>query len=270
MSGVGKRPRYSSTPPYTQVVQTRRRGWRRGALAFRSKSKKRAIPDGVKFMNLPFWQFGPTQSRTFPARLKTNLVYNINSYMSCDNSQLAQLFYRLNSPYDPDAAVGGNQPYYFDTLCGANGTGAPYAKFRVLWTKFHVEFYNQFSTQAAMQVGAGVALDLNSVASSAAGMQLLCERGGFKVLPLLPAYSTGNQCGLHGFVSHKDMLGVKDIKDADDQIGTYATNPPGSIIHLMIFAGPLDWADTTIRQVYFRLRIEFEVEFFDLNTSSES
>lgn len=262
--------RYKRT--YTQMSA---RAYKRPARAFQyarryQKSKRGYMAEGLKWMAVPSYAFGPSQSRTFPSKLVTKLVYNESSYMTFDNSTIAQPVYRLNSAYDIVAAVGGSQPYYFDTLCGANGTNAPYARYRVLYSTVTVEFINISNASTGMNVGVGFGLNTNGVNSDAAGLQLLQQRPGYRHAPIGPSSGGTNKQSWRVFVSHRDLLGVKDMKDAADQVGDYNGNPPGAEVNLMLVAAPLDWSDSTSRQVYYRLRVEQTIEFLDLNVVQES
>jgi len=196
--------------------------------------------------------------------MTTRMVANINGTLTYKNDTIAQKFYRLNGPQDIATAVGGTQAYFWDTLVGDNGGSQPYAKYRVLWSKFCVEFNNYHEDTNPPIVGVVVAVGLNGVDSNAGGLELLMQRGGSKFVPLGCKSGSNNQRSIKGFVSHKDLLGVKDMKDADDQIADAATTPDKEI-NLMIACAPTDFSDTTSRNIAFRLKIEFQVELFELN-----
>lgn len=266
-----KRPRGSSQIPYAPGSGSQARRGKKGpfALAVRSR-RKRILSEGCQFSPLPYYAFGASQARTFPARMVTKLVYNEMSYLTFDNSTIAQPVYRLNSCYDIVTAIGGNQPYYYDTLVGANGTGAPYSRYRVLYSNIYIEFMNISNAGTGLYVGAGVGLNENGVSSTAAGQQLLMQRPGYRFAPLGVSTGSNNQRGWKIFVSHKDMLGVKDMKDAEDQAADYNSNPAGQEVNLMLTASVIDWADSTSRQVYYRLRVEQTVELMGLNVVEES
>jgi len=265
-----KRPRYSSQQSQARGSQTGRRYGKKNAFALAARSRRKSLREGTQWSPLPYYAFGAGQARTFPARLVTKLVYNEMAYLTFDSSTMAQPLYRLNAPYDIVVAIGGNQPYYYDTLCGPNGTLAPYYRYRVLYSTVYVEFMNVSNGSTGLYVGAGVALALNTVGNDAAGQQLLMQRPGFRFAPLGSSQGSNNQRGWKIFVSHKDLLGVKDMKDADDQCADYNGLPTGKEVNLMLVASCIDWTDATSRQVYYRLRIEQTVEFMDLNTVDES
>jgi len=231
---------------------------------------KRSVPQGVTIFSKPYWDFGPSQAQTFPARMVTKMIFNQIGALTCTNTAMAVKEFRLNSPYDPDVDLGGNSAYYFDTLCGGNGTLSPYRKYRVLSSKAEVEFVNQDNASAGVYVGGTVGIDVDGVDSDADGANLLMQRPGTKLVPLGTSGSGNSQRALIFYNSHKDLLGVKDMKDADDQIGAYNGNPPGSEIDLDLWVFPVDWSDTTARTVYYRARISYTVEFFELNTVVES
>lgn len=200
--------------------------------------------------------------------MTTTLVYNTNVLANYLDSTIHQGFYSLNDLHDVDGS--GAQPYYFDTLCSANGGSGVYSSFRVLWSKVCVEFNNITEDANPPTVGLVVGVGLDSVSSSGSGLELLMQRPGSKFAPLNVRTGSNNQRAIKAFVSHRDLLGVKDMKDADDQVGKYNTAPSGSSVECMVAVSPTDFSDSTSRFCRYRLRIEYQVEFFDLNTVSQS
>lgn len=265
--------------PYKRVkrpASAMRTTVRRGSAApfFAKKQKKKSVPvlwlDRTSARGLGF-----PQANTFPAGMVTKLHYNVVSDMTSTGTSgtfMPERFYRLNSLYDPDASLGGAQPYYYDTLFGVNGTSAPYRQWRVLKTRIDVQWYNDNTASgAAMMVGACVALDLNTTAGTVAASQLMMQRPHTRIVPL-PVMSSGQ--GVAGFtfyVDHKQLLGVKDMKDADDQIGYSNNSPVGAEVSLGLFTFPIDTGNvSTAVQVWYRLHITYTVECRMLNTVVES
>jgi len=282
---MSKRPRYGSfgsqllSPPGSQSMSGRGARGRRGMVIF---GKSRSARRGQKKRVAVLW-FDRTvakglswpQANTFPVPYYTELHYNL--VLSMDVNPNAGVFldedlFRLNSPYDPVVAVGGAQPYYYDTLFGANGTSAPYGEYRVLRTRVDIQFYNDNTSGAAsMMVGCYVGTDLSTTATTAAGAQLLMQRPNGRTVPCPPLSQSGATPGFTMFVDHKQLLGVKDMKDADDQIGPWNGNPPGTPVHLSVFCFPIDYSSTSTGiQIFYRLHITYYVECREQNTVSES
>lgn len=260
-----------SLSPYKAPRARYTRRFRSGALALVASKKNRTRPpltNGVSLQSVPFFNFGPVQARTFPARMVTTLCYNKNTTMDYKSIVMTQTFYNLNDPNDVNG--GGEQPFYYDTLCGSNGTSAPYSRYRVLYSKFTVEFNNAAQDTNPPICGVVVGLGLDSVPETAAGLELLMQRQGAKFVPLGCKSGSNAQRAIRGFVSHKDMLGVKDMKDAADQAAAYNGDPTGPAINLMVVAAPTDFSDATTRTVFVRIRIEMTVEFMDVNTVAQS
>lgn len=212
------------------------------------------------------------QANTFPVPYFTELHFNkVDSLTVSAGTFVAEKQYRLSGPYDLEVAVGGNQPYYYDTLIGGNGTSAPYSAYRVIKTRVDVQFYNDnTSVNAALMVGATVGLNLNGVAATAAGAQLLMQRPETRIIPCPPQYAGGATPGLTMFVDHAKLLGVKDMKDADDQVGAYNGLPSGAEVGLILHSFPIDTGNTNTAEVWFRLHITYYVELRQRNTVTES
>lgn len=214
------------------------------------------------------------QAETFPAGQIVKLHYNhVNSLTSTGVSGtfMPEYVYRLNSAYDPNLTGTGGQPYFFDTLFGANGTSAPYRQYRVLSTKIDIQWYNDnTSSGAAMMVGASVGLELYTTAGTVAASQLMMQRPNTRIVPG-PVMSNGQGVtGMTIYVSHKKLLGVKDMKDADDQIADYNSSPAGASPLLGLFVFPIDTGSALTVEVWYRVHITYTVECRTLNTVTES
>lgn len=214
------------------------------------------------------------QADTFPQTQVVKLHYNYLLDMTMtgvSGSFVAQYAFRLNNIYDTVSAAGGTQPYYYDTLFGANGTAAPYRQWRVLKSKVDLQFLqDNSSATAAVMGGCSVGLDLQAIAGTTGGAQLAMQRPNTRIVPLSPLSSPSANNGMTVWVDHAKMLGVKDIKDADDQVGTYNSGPAGSEITFNVIAFPVDQTSDTSIQIWYRIHITYYVECRTLNTVTES
>ena len=59
------------------------------------------------------------------------MVYSDQFQLTCTAGALQQYTFAMNGLYDPNLTGTGSQPRYFDTLCGANTTAAPYRAYVV-------------------------------------------------------------------------------------------------------------------------------------------
>jgi len=269
-----KRPRSASSSQIVMASGSGRVGtFRKGrAIVLVSKKSKKTKPilwlDRTAALGLSF-----PQANTFPAGHVTKLHYNVIGDLTSTGvggTFMPEKFYRLNSIYDPDAAVGGAQPYYYDTLFGSNGTSAPYRQWRILKTKIDLQWYNDnTSSGAAMMVGASIALDLNATAGTVAASQLMMQRPNTRIIPLPVMTGPAGVSGMTIYVDHKQMYGVQDMKDADDQIGNYNSGPSGAELILALLLFPIDTAGAGA-QAWYRLHITYTVECRTLNTVVES
>jgi len=214
------------------------------------------------------------QADTFPPTQMLKFHYNLVSSITTTGSGgvfVAEAFYRLNNIYDPVVAVGGAQPYYYDTVFGDTGTSAPYRNWRVIRTRIDIQFYNDNSSNtASLFAGAQVGLDLSAVSATTGGAQQLMERPNARTIPVGPQVGGTATSGFTLWVDHKKILGVKDMKDADDQVGTYNAGPSGPAINLGLFQFPVDTGSVSTVELWYRLHITYYVECRTLNTVTES
>jgi len=97
----------------------------------------------------------PTSRRTaimrfpispFPKVLKTKMRYSDHSFITAGSASMGTpVTYNLNSVYDPNNAVGGDQPMGRDTLLGGTNTAAPYHHYLVTGAKVIIDLVNNTS-----------------------------------------------------------------------------------------------------------------------------
>lgn len=278
---ASKRPRsgsYGSQLSYASGTPQRMVSRRYGAMAFgKSRSSRRAAKKRVPILWIDRTAakgLGFPQADTFPETQVIKLHYNrMHSITSTGSAGtfIIEEFYRLNNIFDPVNALGGAQPYYYDTMFGANGTSAPYYNWRVLKTRVDVQFYNDNTANtASLMAGCCVALNLNGVAATVAGSQLMMQRANARIIPVGPLSNPSGVNGFTFYVDHKKLLGVKDMKDADDQVGSWNAGITGPEVNLSVFQFPVDTSSTSTVELWYRLHITYYVECRTLNTVSES
>lgn len=125
-------------PSRRRSIKYRRRPYRRFKVNRRKRiiNKKRASYKRGLRQSLRGFRGQP-----FPKRLFTTFTYTEETSLNAlDATGASVLNYRLNSLFDPKFAVGGIQPRYFDTLCNADNTCAPYRNYIVYAAKLTATF----------------------------------------------------------------------------------------------------------------------------------
>lgn len=127
---------YSRRRPYAK--RTRKAGRRSSKYGRRGRIAR--VPRGIA-------------STPFPSQMYKVLTYTDDTFLlstpAIDTCGYAE--YRGNSLFDPDLTGVGNQPRFFDTLCGAQGTAAPYRSFNVIASKIIVDIFQNPSLAAGGQ-----------------------------------------------------------------------------------------------------------------------
>lgn len=131
--------------------------------------KKRKINKTLgTWNNVSFAGFG----RTIPTTLTATHRYCVPAVTSSVAAGgTAQIFYKANSLYDPEDAVGGHQPYLFDQL------SALYEHYVVVASKMTVILTPNYETSAWAGQAWTFSLMLNSDSSMAGGVQTTIEQG---------------------------------------------------------------------------------------------
>jgi len=168
-------------------------------------------------------------SRIFPP------VKNVKFTYVSDKTLLAAVgdtdgdTYRVNSLFDPDAAIGGLQPRYYDTLLGATGTTAPYQRYTVLAAK--VESWVRNLSANFMYVSLTMC---NNQITPPSTIVEARERQD-TILRLVPPLGSGSPTGkLMMYRRIKDMFGVADVKDNADLKAYYNASPVQSAVAVII------------------------------------
>lgn len=199
-------------------------------------------------------------NKEYYAKLKYQILINADTTAG----SMFQYTLRLNSCYDPDFTQTGAQPLFYDTLCGASETNAPYNTYRVCGAKFKAFFINintgpttagQFFTHWRYG-GAG---QLDSAAELGTQPNTITK-------DVNSGYSPRGTTSMRAYVSMKKMMGIKDLKDDDDTAGAYNANP-AKVVLLDIGYVPYE---ATTTDLWFRVKITYYVQFTRQNEMIES
>ena len=203
----------------------------------------------------------------FPPKLWTTLTYSDALTLTVAVGQPAKHTFCANGLYDPNITGTGHQPRYFDTLCGAGSSAAPYYKYVVRAARCRATF--QLSGPDAVGIVSDVfitrRLDTTSTPSTVTEVRERTADTKFKSVglyyggkPIADVYQTADMCA---------MFGAKDILDYELGQATYAANP-GSQIYFDVGVAP--WDGTTSPTCRVIIQMEFDCCFFQLNDVNDS
>lgn len=132
------------------------------------KKKSRKPKAWGTWNNVSFSKFG----RTIPTTLTATHRYCVPAVTSSVAAGgTSQIFYKANSMYDPEDAVGGHQPYLFDQL------SALYEHFVIVASKISIIITPNYEIASAAGQAWTFSLMLNSDSSMAGGVQTTIEQG---------------------------------------------------------------------------------------------
>lgn len=138
---------------------------------------------------------------------------------------VASQLFRGNSLFDPDATGVGSQPRYFDTLCGANNTTAPYNDYCVY--AFNIDCFIRNTSDVHMFVS--ISAYLTTASSAPASLAEARERPDTIVRIVSPLGSGPATAKLSMYGNVTKIGGVKDLLDNPDFKAAYNANPAESI-----------------------------------------
>lgn len=207
-----------------------------------------------------------TRQIPFPPKYFTKLNYaEFGNTLVSTLGSLASSEWRLNSLYDPRVAVGGGQPRYFDSLCGADGGVAPYRKYVVTGCKAIVNF-NSYSGA----VGGTVAIGYRPASATApTSMRECLERAGYKCREI--SYYAGGPSTrmISMYVPINRVFGISRVGLTDDleNYGAPYNNSPPELALFDVFFQPSVSSTSTIS---FTIKFVYYVRFSERNDVEDS
>lgn len=253
--------------PYTYKRGGSRFRGRRKSTRTVSKGKTTYAKRSVKVFKSKYNRAASSfpRSTIFNKEYYAKLKYQALVELSITTSVLTEQTFRINSCYDPDSTGLGAQPLFYDTLCGASDTNAPYNTYRVCGAKIKCYFINDNTTASTAGIfyihwrygGASV---LDSVTELGTQPNTICK-------DVANANSPKGIQMLQTYVSMKKMMGIKDLKDDDNTAGAYNANP-AKVVFLDV--GYVPYASGVTTTVFVRCKITYYVQFSRQNEMLES
>lgn len=206
-------------------------------------------------------------SDPFPVNLSRTLTYS-QPVVSLTQSLTAiptYNEYRGNSCYDPDLSGAGNQPRYYDTLCGATGGTAPYARYCVYASRIRVTVYPNTGLSTATNSMGTVFIQpvIGTTTNQPASMQDIMEMPWIKSRECMGGNINPSQpFTMTHFMKTKTIWGCKDIEDSDDYQAEYNNNP---LNQWRWVVGICNNVTAGIFAAYIKVEIKYYVKFLKPN-----
>lgn len=229
-------------------VKKRRRSYKRKTAVavdrYRSSARTRRVQPNVSD-TMVSTKFG------MPDVFETTLVYCDSIILTPGVTNFQEKVYNMNSLYDPDTAIGGGQPYWFDQLT------AMYNRYSVTGSKLIATFtYDRSSSSTAAGPWiCGVSGDANTTLSSS-NASVLCASQNTDYQVFGP---NSDKVDALGWYSPRKCLNL----DADDEaIGSAISGSPAKNWYNHVWATAQGTSTTTTVNVL--VRMEFRVRFTQL------
>jgi len=186
------------------------------------KFGKKIVRDGAMVVKAG----GGVPRSPFPPNLFTTLTYTHNARLEQATTDVPEIYtYRMNGCYDPDQTSTGIQPRYYDTLCGAGNTAAPYYNYRVHSCKIECVVFPVYSdANVGGANGLFAIIPRRTTVGTPATLDEMRERPYGKYIYTTVVNAAKPQKITH-YMKVKDMLGHKDIMDVDATAARYDANP---------------------------------------------
>lgn len=202
----------------------------------------------------------------FPPNMFTVISYtettNLNQTLG---GVPAVLQYRMNGAYDPQVAVGGKQPRYYDALLGPDGGTAPYRNYRVHASEIKVTVFN---SNTAIGSGSTIVavLPARSIVTNPTTIDEMAERPYCRQRAIGPVPSWKPPVIKH-YTKSKYHLGVKDLIDVPATAAAY-NSVPSEEIYWNILLCSVDPASTSA--IRLQVSIRYFVQLYTLADVADS
>jgi len=190
----------------------------------------------------------------FPSFGEGTLEYRQLVSLDAGAGSLTYNTFNLNSLYDPDQTGTGHQP------CGYDSWAALYSRYLVMSADVEVQFFASSGATTVMLAGLNAytgSVPYNTSANTQA------EQGG-PVLALTGVRVNNSNCrnNLKYHFDPRKMFGIKDLMDAQNDVGALTNASPTRRGYLQIWLGPAD-ESTDASAWYAEVHIRYHVRFFD-------
>lgn len=218
--------------------------YRRAGKTIRSRRKKKAMKLVEK------WPVGPPESIT--CKLPYVMSEPGNAFTG---STGGSTYIRLNSLYDPEYAVGGEQPLYYDQFT------AMYDKYRVLGCKYSITVWNNSDvrTKVCVMPSISAALGFNSIEDAMA-------QPWSKHRHISIQNNANSQSTITGYINIRKVLGKKSLYD-DIDASLYNTDP-AQPVYLYLLAEAND--QTTNINLGYTIKCTFYAELYKKKQLNQS
>lgn len=201
----------------------------------------------------------------FGRSLRTEMTYTTSVALTAIGDPNTYLF-SINSLYDPDVTGTGNQPRFFDTLCGANNGTAPFNAYRVYGSKIKVTLIPTGSDSTAMRGLLGIGL-YPITATAPTTLAEMLARSDYKT-KFVGYWAGGTD---HATLTRKcvnsEFFDVKDLTSDPNKGALYNANPADTGRWGVSYA-PYDGSST--RTCHLFVKIVYDCEFFARNDVADS
>lgn len=256
--GYNRRGRYKGRRP---------NGRRKKPFNARRKKYSKKYPKGMA---------RPSNSAVFPQCMYKTFVY------VTDPAKLEQtatgtpktVFMNGNDMYDPDPAIGGNQPRWYDTFLGAPQTNAPYGRYQVNASKITVTIWQDPKLTGTTGSVDGICTLMPAAAGTSSGLfptnfTQMREAQNVRIKYVGNANSS-KPLTLKHFAKTKALWQCKSINDNTDFSGAFNTSPNNKFTWAFQICNVNSGAGIDLFSCWYSIKVKYYAKLWLLNTPGQS
>lgn len=239
-------------------VAVRRRRYAKRRYNRKRRSSSRTIAK-LSYRNAPF-----------PREYVTKITYGDTRNIVITAGVPTPWVYAMNGLYDPDITGVGGQARYFDSLCGANDSTAPYRAYVVFASKIQLMFFPSGSAPDSMGMRSLVSLTAgpSTITQPTTIQEMIMRTSDTKSAWVNYWFAPNAKSNITWYRKIAPILGVNKLSDATGCNAAYNSNPT-NLAYWFITAYPVA-GGTTTTTIQFIAKITYYVKFYSLNDVLDS
>lgn len=214
-------------------------------------------------------------NQVFPQQMFKCLTYSTGPFRLGQSVADVPAHYTMNgnSLYDPDAGLGGQQPRWFDTLCGANGGTQPYTRYQVNASKITVTIWQDPTLTGTVGSVAGIVsvLPYRSPTTTPTSFKEIMERAFIRYVNVNNANSSKPLVVKHFAKTKALWQGTSAIGGDSDFSGSYNGNPSNGWLWDINCCNVIPSGGVSgLFGVYINIKVKYYAKFWSLNDVTDS
>lgn len=219
----------------------------------------------------------PSNPVVFPQCMYRTFTYSTDPQFLAQTTTQVPANYLMagNDMYDPDPAIGGHQPKWYDTLLGApdGGSNAPYSRYQVNASKITVTIWQDPKLTGTSGSVDGIATLIPVIGGGSQNLpqNFISMRESQNVrLKYIGNANSSRPLVLKHFAKTKMLWQCKSINDNQDFSGAYNGSPNNKFTWALQICNVNSGTGTNLFSCWYTIKVKYYAKLWFLNTPPTS